>query len=62
MNMEEVLYKALRKLKVLNKNLAIQGDRKAVPEHYSNAGHTKKSFCSCFTFVHILYKTRWAST
>lgn len=51
MNTEEVLYRALRKLKVLNKNLTIQGDRKAVPEHYSNAGHTKKSFCSCFTFV-----------
>lgn len=62
MNME-VLYRALRKFKVLNKNLTIQEDRKAVPEHYSNGGHTKKSFCSRFTFVlHILYKTRWAST
>lgn len=59
--MEEVLYRTLRKFKVLNKNVTIQGDRKAVPENYSNAGHTKKSFCSCFTLVlHILYKD-WMS-
>lgn len=59
--MEEVLYRTLRKFKVLNKNVTIQGDRKAVPENYSNAGHTKKSFCSCFTLVlHVLYKD-WMS-
>lgn len=58
MNMEVALYRALRKVMVLNKNLTIQGDRKPAHEHYSNAGHTKKSFCSCFNFfLHILYKT-----